>query len=99
MSDEIARAEVERIAELARLALTEEEKTLYGRQLARILEYAGQIAALDTSGVSPTARLDEGTPAERLDQARPSLPRELVLERAPEALAGFFVVPRAIAEE
>jgi aspartyl-tRNA(Asn)/glutamyl-tRNA(Gln) amidotransferase subunit C len=99
MPDDIGAAEVDRIARLARLALTDEEKALYARQLTRILEYARQIAALDTSGVSPTARVDEGEPAERSDEVRPSLPRDLALANAPESLAGLFIVPRAIAEE
>src|SRR5512138_1472184 len=99
MADEIGAAEVERIARLARLALTDEEKSLYARQLTRILDYARQIAVLDTSGVSPTARVDEGASVERPDEARPSLDRESALQNAPETLAGLFVVPRAIAED
>jgi len=99
MPDEIDAAEVDRIAQLARLALTTEERALFARQLARILEYARQIAALDTTGVSPTARVDEGTAMERPDETRPSLPRDVALANAPETLAGLFVVPRAIAEE
>ena len=99
MPEDIAAADVERIAQLARLALSDDEKALYARQLARILDYARQIAVLDTSGVSPTARVDEGVPLERADEPRPSLPREDVLLNAPESLAGLFVVPRAIGEE
>jgi aspartyl-tRNA(Asn)/glutamyl-tRNA(Gln) amidotransferase subunit C len=99
MPEDIGAADVERIAHLARLALTDEEKALYARQLARILDYARQIAALDTGGVSPTARVDEGAPLERADEPRPSLPRETVLQNAPESLAGLFIVPRAIGEE
>jgi aspartyl-tRNA(Asn)/glutamyl-tRNA(Gln) amidotransferase subunit C len=99
MPDEIDAAEVARIARLARLALTEDEKALYARQLARILDYARQISALDTTGVSPTARVDEGAPVERADEVRPSLTRDRVLRNAPESLSGLFIVPRAIAEE
>ncbi len=99
MPEDIAAADVERIAQLARLALTDDEKALYGRQLARILDYARQIAVLDTSGVSPTARVDEGASLERADEPRPSLPREKAVQNAPESLAGLFVVPRAIGEE
>ena len=98
MSDEIGAAEVERIAQLARLALTDEEKGRYARQLTRILDYARQIASLDTADVPPMARADEAGPAERPDEPRPSLPREAALANAPESLAGLFVVPRAIGE-
>src|SRR5512139_1038633 len=99
MSDAIGPGEVDRIARLARLALTEGERALYARQLTRILDYARQIAALDTSGVSPTARVEEGAPAERPDEPRPSMPRDAALQNAPEAVAGLFVVPRAIGED
>ena len=83
---------------LARLALTDDEKALFARQLARILDYARQIAELDTRDVPPTARVDEAAPLERADEPRPSLPRETLAERA-RSLAGLFVVPRAIGEE
>jgi aspartyl-tRNA(Asn)/glutamyl-tRNA(Gln) amidotransferase subunit C len=99
MSDVLGPGEVERIATLARLSLSDDEKALYARQLTRILDYARQIAALDTSGVSPTARVDEGAAAERPDEPRPSLPREAALQNAPESLAGLFVVPPAIVGE
>jgi aspartyl-tRNA(Asn)/glutamyl-tRNA(Gln) amidotransferase subunit C len=99
MPEEIGAAEVDRIAHLARLALTADEKALYARQLTRILDYARQIATLDTAGVAPTARVDEGTPIERPDETRPCLPRDVALKNAPDTLAGLFVVPRAIPEE
>ena len=98
MPDEIGAAEVDRIAQLARLALSDDERSLYARQLTGILDYARQISALDTSGVSPTARIDEGAPVERMDDVKPSLPRDLALQNAPDSLAGLFVVPRAIVE-
>jgi len=50
----ISREEVEHIAELAKLALTEEEKTLYAEQLSAILEYFRQLQEVDTSGIPPT---------------------------------------------
>src|SRR4029078_7908649 len=50
----LARTDVERIAELARLELTPDEVTLFTRQLAYILEYVEQIRGLDTTGVEPT---------------------------------------------
>lgn len=48
--------------------------------------------------MSPTARIDEGAPVERMDDVKPSLPRDLALQNAPDSLAGLFVVPRAIVE-
>jgi aspartyl-tRNA(Asn)/glutamyl-tRNA(Gln) amidotransferase subunit C len=49
--------EVERIARLAHLELTEEEKVLFARQLAEILTYAEQVQQLDTTGVPATAHV------------------------------------------
>lgn len=91
--------EVERIARLAHLALTPDEVRLYARQLTRILEYAGQIAALDTRGVPPMTHVEADSPVERPDDPRPSLPRDGVMENAPEAIAGLFAVPRVIGGE
>lgn len=91
-------ADVERIAALAHLELTAEEKQLFTRQLAEILEYARQVQAIDTSGVAPTAhvRVDEGT--EREDELLPCLSRDEALANAPDAApeVGLFRVPRVI---
>jgi aspartyl-tRNA(Asn)/glutamyl-tRNA(Gln) amidotransferase subunit C len=98
MAHELTRAEVERIAGLARLALTDEERTVYAGQLARILDYAGQVAELDTRGIPPTASvLDEGS-VERPDEVRASLGRDRALANAPDAAAGLFRVPRVLGE-
>lgn len=99
MPHEIDLDEVERIARLAHLALSDAEKALYARQLTRILDYARQVAALDTRGVSPTARAADAGALERPDAARPSLPRDAALRNAPDTMAGLFLVPRAIEEE
>jgi aspartyl-tRNA(Asn)/glutamyl-tRNA(Gln) amidotransferase subunit C len=91
-------ADVERIAALAHLELTAEEKELFTRQLADILAYAEQVQQIDTSGVPATAHVDPTHRAEREDDPRPSLPVAAALENAPDAdrQAGFFKVPRVI---
>ncbi len=91
-------ADVERIASLAQLELTDEEKQLFTRQLADILHYAEQVQAIDTSGVPATASVT-GTPkTERDDELRPSLPTDEAIANAPDgaADAGLFRVPRVI---
>lgn len=90
--------EVERIARLAHLALTEDEKQLFARQLAEILTYAEQLQAIDTSGVPATAHVHPDLHAEREDEPRPSLPTADALANAPDAAVepGFFKVPRVI---
>jgi len=98
MSTNLTIADVERIAALAMLELTEEEKHLFTRQLADILAYAEQVQAVDTSGVAATAHVLAGHRLERDDEPRPSLPLEAALANAPDAdlVAGLFRVPRVI---
>jgi len=94
----IDREEVERVAELARLALDDEEKELFCEQLGQILEYARELAAVDTEGVEPTVHAVELHNVLRADVVRPSLPREEVLANAPEVQDGYFRVPRILEE-
>ena len=89
--------DVEHIAALARLALTEEEKALYREQLSAILDYAAMLNRLDTSAIPPTATVLPGRNVTREDEVTPSLPREDVLANAPDQADGMFRV-RAILE-
>ena len=91
-------ADVERIAALAQLELTDEEKRLFTKQLADILAFAEQVQAIDTNGVPATAHVDAAQRREREDVPRPSLPVEDALANAPDAdwEAGLFRVPRVI---
>ena len=98
MSSTLAPEEVERIAHLARLALTPEERDLFARQLTAVLQYAEQLRDVDTTGVEPTSHpLALSTPL-RQDEVRPSLSRGDALEGAPDADrdAGLFKVPRVL---
>jgi aspartyl-tRNA(Asn)/glutamyl-tRNA(Gln) amidotransferase subunit C len=90
--------DVVRIAELARLALTEDERRHLGRQLAEILTYVEQVGAIDTTGVEPTSHVQLETSTLRPDEPRPSLPRADALANAPDAAraAGLFRVPKVI---
>jgi aspartyl-tRNA(Asn)/glutamyl-tRNA(Gln) amidotransferase subunit C len=91
------RADVERVAHLARLELTDDEKDLFARQLAEILAYAEQIQRVPTEGVPPTSHAGDAAMM-RDDEVRPSLPREASLAAAPDAdvSAGLFKVPRVL---
>jgi aspartyl-tRNA(Asn)/glutamyl-tRNA(Gln) amidotransferase subunit C len=93
-----SRADVEAIASLAQLELSDEEITLFGRQLGAILDYVDQLQRLETTGVPPTATVGGGHAADRADAARPSLDRREALANAPDAAldVGFFKVPRVI---
>jgi aspartyl-tRNA(Asn)/glutamyl-tRNA(Gln) amidotransferase subunit C len=90
--------DVVRIAELARLALTEDERRHLGRQLAEILTYVEQVGAIDTTGVEPTSHVQLEASDLRPDEPRPSLPRADALANAPDAVraAGLFRVPKVI---
>lgn len=91
-------ADVERIAALAQLELSDEEKHLFTKQLADILHYAEQVQSLDTSGVPPTDHVNAVQQAERDDEPRPSLSTQEAIGNAPDAApeAGLFRVPRVI---
>ena len=97
MSSTLTVADVERIAALAQLELTAEEKQLFTKQLADILDYARQLQAIDTSGVPATAHV-LGERVERDDAERPSLAIDAVVSNAPDPApaAGLFRVPRVI---
>ena len=97
MSTTLTRADVTRIAELARLELTTDELDLFTRQLGDILGYVEQIRELDTSGVAPTSHV-LNLPVERPDTIVEPLPRPEALANAPDAApeAGLFKVPRVI---
>ncbi len=85
-------AQVEHIAELARLALTDAEKALYREQLSAILEYAAILQRVDTSMIPPTATVLPLRNIMREDIVQPSLPIEDVLANAPDAADGCFRV-------
>jgi len=92
-------ADVERIAALAHLELTEDEKHLFTRQLADVLAYAEQLQAVDTTGVPATAHVNGGPGVERDDEPRPSLSVADAVANAPDGApdAGMFRVPRVMA--
>ncbi len=89
----LSRAEVEHIAALARLELTEEEKERYQAQLSEILEYAARLQALDTSGIPPTSSVLPPRGGLRPDEPRPGLPLDEILANAPRSDRRQFRVP------
>jgi aspartyl-tRNA(Asn)/glutamyl-tRNA(Gln) amidotransferase subunit C len=88
----ITRAEVEHIADLARLELGEDEIQRLQADLSQILEYVDQLNELDTTNVPPTARVVAREDVLREDVTRPSLSPEEVLANAPQAEEGYFRV-------
>ena len=93
---DITQKEVEHVAKLARLELSEDEKGTFTRQLSAILTYMDQLKTLDTSDVEPTMTVLPTENVLRDDEVRPSLPQERALANAPEQADGFFRVPRIL---
>jgi aspartyl-tRNA(Asn)/glutamyl-tRNA(Gln) amidotransferase subunit C len=88
--------DIEKVARLARLELSEEEKSIFGKQLDQVLEYMEQLEGVDTEGVEPTSHAIPLSNVFREDEQRDSFPREEVLGVAPEEEEGYFRVPRII---
>jgi aspartyl-tRNA(Asn)/glutamyl-tRNA(Gln) amidotransferase subunit C len=86
------------VATLARIALTETEVEVFGRQLDDLLGHVNALAELDTESVPATAQVVESRNVVRPDERTPCLDRERVLAEAPQRQGGFFRVPRIIAE-
>jgi aspartyl-tRNA(Asn)/glutamyl-tRNA(Gln) amidotransferase subunit C len=97
----ITESDVEKIATLAHLEITDEERRALTPQMAAIVAYVEQLGELDTSQVEPAigglTPEGERTDAAREDLARPSLGQALALEQAPDPAHGHFRVPKVIA--
>jgi aspartyl-tRNA(Asn)/glutamyl-tRNA(Gln) amidotransferase subunit C len=93
------RAEVERIAALARLSVTDLEADRLASELEAILAYAEQLAGLETNGVEPTSHPIELPTPLREDLPEAPLDPELALANAPEREGSAFVVPKVIEGE
>ena len=98
MPERLTRADVDRIATLARLELSDAEKDLFVHQLSHVLEYAEQIQKIDTAGVAPTSQVLSFMPVDRADEPRPGLSNADALANAPDASPqpGLFRVPRVL---
>ncbi|NJM99234.1 MAG: Asp-tRNA(Asn)/Glu-tRNA(Gln) amidotransferase subunit GatC [Phormidesmis sp. RL_2_1] len=91
--------QVRKVANLARLALSEAEEKQFTGQLNGILEYVQQLDELDTTDVPPTTRAIEVSNITRPDQLETFAEREAILESAPEREADFFKVPKIMGGE
>ena len=90
------RKDVEHVALLSRLELSDQELDKYTEQLDAILEYIDVLNQVDTSGVEPMAHVLELRNVMRPDVVQPSLPQEAALQNAPEPENGFFKVPKIV---
>ena len=95
----ISRAEVERIARLARLRLSDAEASELTGQLERILDHVAQLDGLDTEGVPPTAHVLQVATPLRADTPHDRLSPEDAVANAPDAEGTAFAVPRVLDSE
>ena len=89
----IDRDEVLHVAQLARLALREDEIEPMARELSAVADWVAKIGELDLEDVPPTSHVVEVTGRLRPDEPRPCLPREVALAQAPAAGEQGFLVP------
>lgn len=96
----ITEADIEKIAALAQLEITDEERRALTPQISSIVAYVEQLNELDTSQVEPSigglTPEGERTEAARDDAVRPSLGQTLALDQAPDVAANHFRVPKVI---
>ena len=92
----ISRKDVDYIANLARLGLTEEEMGHFQGQLEGILQYVEKLKKPDVSGVEPMAHALEMKNVFRKDEVKPSLDPAAVLKIAPSSQGQFYKVPKVI---
>jgi aspartyl-tRNA(Asn)/glutamyl-tRNA(Gln) amidotransferase subunit C len=94
----IDRKDVEHVARLTRLSLTEAELERMREQLNSILAHLDTLRAVPTDGVEPTSHAVDVVNVMREDEAGPCLPRDAVLANAPDPSGDLFRVPRIIEE-
>jgi aspartyl-tRNA(Asn)/glutamyl-tRNA(Gln) amidotransferase subunit C len=92
----ISREDVDHVARLARLALTDTEKDRMREQLNAILAHIDALRAVDTEGVEPTSHAVPVVNVMRDDAPRPCLDQQQALANAPDRAGEFFRVPRII---
>ena len=92
----LTRQDVDHIAHLARLAVSEEEAADYVAKLSRIIELVDQLQHVDTRGVEPMAHPLDMAQRLRPDEITESDQRELFQHNAPRAAEGLYLVPRVI---
>lgn len=96
---EITEDEVRHLAHLARMAVTDEEVSLFAGQLGVILGAVQRVAEVAADDIPPTSHAVPLTNIFRRDETRPCLPRESVLAGAPAVEDDKFRVPRILGDE
>ena len=96
----ISESDIEKIAQLAHLEITDEERRVFAPQIAEIVAYVEQLNEIDTSAIEPAlgglTREGEQTEAARRDEVQPSLGQKIALDQAPDPASGHFRVPKVL---
>ncbi len=88
--------QIEQVANLSRIKLTDNEKNIFREQLTGILGYIEKLNELDTDDVQPMAYATSIKNVFREDQKKSSFPRQEILELSPSSANGFFKVPKVL---
>ncbi|MGM8215996.1 Asp-tRNA(Asn)/Glu-tRNA(Gln) amidotransferase subunit GatC [Bacillaceae bacterium W0354] len=89
----ISKEQVKHVANLARLAITDEEAEMYSEQISDIIDFAEQLNELDTSNIEPTTHVLDMKNVLRKDEPRQWISQEEALKNAPDKKDGQFRVP------
>ncbi|BBK32524.1 aspartyl/glutamyl-tRNA(Asn/Gln) amidotransferase subunit C [Stella humosa] len=87
---------VAHIARLARIKVTDDEKTALAGELSTILQWIEQLDSVDTAGVEPVSSVVDAVLPWRADRVTDGGQAEKILRNAPEAVPGFFAVPKVV---
>ncbi len=97
----ITEDDIEKVAQLAHLEITEAERHMFAPQIAEIVAYVEQLNEIDTSAVEPAlgglTPEGERTESSRRDETEPSLGQKIALDQAPDPASGHFRVPKVLA--
>lgn len=90
----ISKKDVEHVAKLSRLELSEEEKSQYTQELGAILDYVDELNSAPTEGIEPISQISGLKNIAREDKITESSDRDLILENAPDKKDGFIKVKK-----
>lgn len=90
----IDKAQVEHVAKLSRIKLTEEEKEKFTQELGAILDYVAELESAPTEGIEPISQIAGLKNIAREDEIQESLPNEKALENAPEKQDDYIKVKK-----
>ncbi len=98
MADRLSEREVRHVARLARLEIPDGRVALYAAQLGAVIGYIRRLRELNLSGIEPLAHVGEAANRLDADEPGPTLPNEVLMKMAPEAIPPFLGVPKVLDE-